>query len=46
MGRLIIELWIIKIVQFLKLGSTISNGLSLPREIRMVALIRVVKIEI
>jgi hypothetical protein len=46
MGRLIIELWIIKIVQFLKLRSTISNGLSLPREIRMVAPVRVVKIGI
>jgi hypothetical protein len=46
MGRLGIELRIIRIVQFLKLGSTISNGLSLPWEIRIVALVQVVNIGI
>jgi hypothetical protein len=44
MGRLVIELRIFRMMQFLKLGSTISHGLSLPREIRMVALVQVVKI--
>jgi len=46
MGRLAIELRIFKMVQFMALGSIISRGLSLPREIRMVAPVRVVKIEI
>jgi hypothetical protein len=46
MGRLAIELWIIRMMQFLKLRSTISHGLSLQREIRMVAPVRVVKIGI
>jgi hypothetical protein len=46
MGRLVIELQIFRMVQFLKLESTISNGLSLPQEIKMVALVLVVKIEI
>jgi hypothetical protein len=46
MGRLVVELRIIRMVQFLKLGSIISHGLSLPQEIRMVAPVRVVKIRI
>jgi hypothetical protein len=46
MGSLAIELQIMRMVQFLKLGSTISHGLSLPREIRMIAPVRVVKVGI
>jgi hypothetical protein len=46
MERLCIELRIFRIVQFLKLGCTISYGLSLPKEIRMVVPVRVVNIGI
>jgi len=45
-GRLGIELRIFKIVQFILLGSIISCGLSLPWEIKMVALVQVVNIGI
>jgi hypothetical protein len=38
------ELWIFRIVQFMKLLSTISHGLSLPWEIMIVAPIWVEKI--
>jgi uncharacterized protein (UPF0147 family) len=44
MEDLVLELLIFKMMQFMKLGSTISHDLSLPREIRMVAPVWVVKI--
>jgi hypothetical protein len=46
MGRLVIELWIFMMVQFMVLGRIISCGLSLLWKIIMVALVRVVKIRI
>jgi hypothetical protein len=46
MGRLVIELQILRIVQFMVLRSIISRGLRLPREIRMVAPVQVIKIGI
>jgi hypothetical protein len=46
MEDLVFELRIFRMMQFLKLRSTISHGLSLPQEIRMVAPVQVVNIGI
>ena len=46
MGRLIVELQIIRMVQLIDLARVISHSISLPREIRMVAPIYGVEIGI